>query len=159
MQTSLAAARKSLVADNAAGETGREASASPHFYDSEDATSMGSRTPGGTTPVKYSNANAVGTGRGSNGSLTAVDNLVKEFEQQKQTFNDDVKALVGVKPTVPLPNSPDAELRKLKARFEAWKKDYKTKLRDAKVRLHKLAHSEVDKSRRTWWGRLSSKVS
>ncbi|XP_031266701.1 myosin-2 [Pistacia vera] len=157
LQMSLAAARKSLAADNTVGEAGRETSSSPHFYDSEDATSMGSRTPGGTTPVKYSNANADGAGRGSNGGLTAVNNLVKEFEQRKQTFDDDAKALVEVKTTVPLPNvHPDAELRKLKARFEAWKKDYKTRLRETKVRLHKVANSEV---RRTWWGKLSSKVS
>ncbi|KAJ0101205.1 hypothetical protein Patl1_04540 [Pistacia atlantica] len=157
LHMSLAAARKSLAADNAVGEAGRETSSSPHFYDSEDATSMGSRTPGGTTPVKYSNANADGAGRGSNGGLTAVNNLVKEFEQRKQTFDDDAKALVEVKTTVPLPNvHPDAELRKLKSRFEAWKKDYKTRLRETKVRLHKVANSEV---RRTWWGKLSSKVS
>ncbi|XP_031266663.1 myosin-2-like [Pistacia vera] len=157
LQMSLAAARKSLAADNTVGEAGRETSSSPHFYDSEDATSMGSRTPGGTTPVKYSNANADGAGRGSNGGLTAVNNLVKEFEQRKQTFDDDAKALVEVKTTVPLPNvHPDAELRKLKSRFEAWKKDYKTRLRETKVRLHKVANSEV---RRTWWGKLSSKVS
>lgn len=159
MQTSLAAARHSLAADIAADGAGKETSTSPGFYDSEDATSMGSRSPGGATPVKYSNANVDGAGRGSNGGLTAVNNLVKEFEQRKQSFDDDARKLVDVKASAPFPHgNPVADLRKLKARFDAWKNDYKARLREAKVRLHKLALSEVDKNRRSWWGRLSSKI-
>lgn len=159
MQTSLAAARHSLAADIAADGAGKETSTSPGFYDSEDATSMGSRSPGGATPVKYSNANVDGAGRGSNGGLTAVNNLVKEFEQRKQSFDDDARKLVDVKTSAPFPHgNPVVDLRKLKARFDAWKNDYKARLREAKVRLHKLALSEVDKNRRSWWGRLSSKI-
>lgn len=163
MQMSLAAARKSLASDNSAGEHGRHgASTSPHLYDSEDTTSMGSRTPGGSTPIKLTNSISdvgVGVGRECNGSLTAVGNLVKEFEQRKQNFDDDVKALVEAKTVQPTPNMhPDVELRKLKLRFETWKKDYKVRLRETKGRLHKLGHSEVEKSRRKWWEKISSRV-
>ncbi|KAJ4726231.1 myosin 2 [Melia azedarach] len=163
LQMSLAAARKSLASDNSAGEHGRHgASTSPHLYDSEDTTSMGSRTPGGSTPIKLTNSISdvgVGVGRECNGSLTAVGNLVKEFEQRKQNFDDDVKALVEAKTVQPTPNMhPDVELRKLKLRFETWKKDYKVRLRETKGRLHKLGHSEVEKSRRKWWEKISSRV-
>lgn len=158
MQMSLAAARKSLAVDNT-GQPGRfDAVSSPRYYDSEDATSMGSRTPGASTPAKFSSSNhEVGAGRDNNGTLSAVSNLVKEFEQQRQTFDDDAKALVVVKPGQSASNvNSDEELRKLKLRFEMWKKEYKVRLRETKAKVHKLGHSEV---RRKWWGKLSSRAS
>jgi myosin-5 len=93
--------------------------------------------------------------REGNGSL---NNLMKEFEQRRQTFDDDARALVEVRPTGQYanPNSID-ELRKLKHKFEGWKKEYKTRLRETKARL-KLGNAEMDKSRRKWWGKLSSRV-
>lgn len=161
MQMSLAAARKSLASDNTPGEPGRlDASTSPHPYDSEDTMSMGSRTPGGSTPMKFLNiVPDAGSGRESNGSLTAVNHLTKEFEQRRQNFDDDAKALIEIKTTQPASTvHPDVELRKLKMRFETWKKDYKTRLREAKVRLNKLGQSEVEKTRRKWWEKISSRV-
>lgn len=50
---------------------------------------------------------------------------------------------------------PHEELRKLKLRFKAWKKDYKNKLRDAQSTFKKLGNSETAKSQKNWWGRLS----
>ncbi|KDO74224.1 hypothetical protein CISIN_1g000931mg [Citrus sinensis] len=161
LQMSLAAARKSLASDNTPGEPGRlDASTSPHLYDSEDTMSMGSRTPGGSTPMKFLNiVPDAGSGRESNGSLTAVNHLTKEFEQRRQNFDDDAKALIEIKTTQPASTvHPDVELRKLKMRFETWKKDYKTRLREAKVRLNKLGQSEVEKTRRKWWEKISSRV-
>lgn len=157
LQMSLAAARKSLAVDNAVGHTGRlDAAFSPRYYDSEDAVSMGSRTPGASTPLKFSSSvHDVGSGRDTNGTLSAVSNLVKEFEEQRQTFDDDAKALVGVKTGQSASNiNSDEELRKLKLRFEMWKKEYKIRLRETKVKLHKLGHSEAERSRRRWWGRM-----
>ncbi|PON96531.1 Myosin head, motor domain containing protein [Trema orientale] len=163
LQMSLAAARKSLAVDNGVGQPGRlDAAFSPRYYDSEDATSMGSRTPGASTPLKFSNSvHDVGSGRDTNGTLSAVSNLVKEFEQQRQTFDDEAKALVGVKAGPPASNiNSDEELRKLKLRFEMWKKEYKVRLRETKVKLHKLNHSEAERSRRRWWGgRISTRAS
>ncbi|ESR65234.1 hypothetical protein CICLE_v10007271mg [Citrus x clementina] len=133
LQMSLAAARKSLASDN---------------------------TPGGSTPMKFLNiVPDAGSGRESNGSLTAVNHLTKEFEQRRQNFDDDAKALIEIKTTQPASTvHPDVELRKLKMRFETWKKDYKTRLREAKVRLNKLGQSEVEKTRRKWWEKISSRV-
>lgn len=162
LQMSLAAARKSLGVDHhTVGQHGRlDAATSPRYYDSEDATSMGSRTPGASTPLKYTNnVHDGGVGRDTNGTLSAVSNLVKEFEQQRQAFDNDAKALVDVKSGQSASNvNSDTELRKLKARFEMWKKEYKLRLRDTKAKLHKLGHSEAERSRRKWWGRKSAKA-
>lgn len=154
MQTSLAAARKSLASDNTAGQPGRLVVPSSPRCDSEEALSMGSRTPGASTPNN-------GGGRETNGTLHAVSNLMKEFEQRKQHFDDDAKALVEVKPGHSGVNmNPEEELRKLKHRFESWKKEYKARLRETKTKVHKLWHSEEEKRRsRKWWGKISSRAS
>lgn len=140
LQVSLAAARKSLTANNTAGQPGRVDASSPR-YDSEDALSMGSRTPGASTPIN-------GVACETNGSLSAVGNLVKEFDQRRQTFDDEVKALIEVKT-----GNTDEELKKLKHRFESWKKEYKARLRETKtrLRLHRHGHSDDEKKRRKWW--------
>jgi myosin-5 len=92
--------------------------------------------------------------RENNGPVHAVSNLTKEFEQQKQNFDDNVKALVEVRAGQSASNmNPDEELRRLKLGFETWKKDYKVRLRETKARLHKLGHGEVDRNRRKWWRR------
>lgn len=144
-QVSLAAARKSLTSDNTAGQPGRDV-ASPR-YDSEEGMSMGSRTPGASTPIN-------GVARETNGTLNAVGNLVKEFDQRRHGFDDEAKALIEVKP-----GNPDEELRKLKHRFESWKKEYKARLRETKTKLHKHGHSEEEKRRRKWWGKISTRSS
>ncbi|XP_015065197.1 myosin-1-like isoform X2 [Solanum pennellii] len=48
---------------------------------------------------------------------------------------------------------PNDELQKLKIRFEAWKKDYKNKLREAKATMKQLGHSERGKGSKIWCGR------
>ncbi|RZB77043.1 myosin-2-like isoform X2 [Glycine soja] len=159
LQMSLAAARKSLASENASGQIARRDVASPFGYDSEDATSVGSRTPrtpGASTPLKYSSSlTEAGAGRDANGTLTSVSNLMKEFEQRRHTFDDDARALVEVKAGQSANTNSVEELRKLKHSFEGWKKEYKARLRETKARLHK---SEMDKSRRRWWGKLSSRA-
>lgn len=147
LQVSLDATKKSFAADDTTGQPEKQdVSPSPHYYDSEDTTSMGPQTPGGTTPIKISNT--VRAGRETNGGLNAVSHLANEFEQRKQDFDDEAKAIVESKS-----GRPDEELRKLKLRFETWKKEYKSRLREMKAKIHKLGHSEVEKSRRKWWGK------
>ncbi|XP_030549734.1 myosin-2 [Rhodamnia argentea] len=155
LQMSLVAARKSLTTDDNGGPPRRpDVALSPRDYDSEDTTSMGSRTPGGSIPVKVSNAITDGrAGRDTNGTLNAVSDLIKEFEIRKQTFDDDARSLAEVRSELAPNTSPDEELRKLKVRFESWKKEYKVRLRETKVRLRKLGHFDADKGRRKWWGR------
>ncbi|TYI96470.1 hypothetical protein E1A91_D01G075300v1 [Gossypium mustelinum] len=148
LQTSLATARKSLAADSNAGQR-RGDVVSPRYYDSEDNVSMGSRTPVGNMP------DVVG-GR-ENGSLNAVGNLLKEFEQRRQTFDDDAKSLAEIRMAQPTSNvNPDDEFRRLKRRFETWKKEYKLRLKETKARLHKRGY-ESDKTRRKWWEKLGSR--
>ncbi|XP_022717027.1 LOW QUALITY PROTEIN: myosin-2 [Durio zibethinus] len=154
LQKSLAAARKSLAADSTASQLGRVDMTSSYCYDSEDNVSPRSRTPGGNTPVLFSSAMPDVGGR-ENG----LSNLVKELEQQKQTFDDDEKSLINNRNARPASNMNHVdELRRLKLRFETWKKDYKMRLKEAKARLHKRGHPESDKARRKWWGKLGSKA-
>ncbi|KAA3453007.1 myosin-2-like [Gossypium australe] len=159
LQTSLTAARKSLAADNGAGQLGRADVLSPRCYDSEDNVSMGSRTTGGNTPVLFSGAMPDVVGGRENGSLNALGNLLKEFEQRKQNFDADAKSLIDIRVPQQASNmNPDDELRTLRLRFETWKKDYKLRLKEAKARLHKRGHPESDKARRKWWGKLGSRA-
>ncbi|KAB5521493.1 hypothetical protein DKX38_025812 [Salix brachista] len=157
LQTSLAAARKSLAADNntAAQPEKLDSSTSPHYYDSEDNVSTECRTPGGNTPNVFANAFPdLRAGRENNGPVNVVNNLAKEFELQKQCFDDEAKTLVEVRAGQSASNmNSDEELRRLKLKFEMWKKDYKVRLRETKARLHKLGHGEADRNRRKWWRR------
>nr|KYP44195.1 Myosin-2 heavy chain [Cajanus cajan] len=154
LQMSLVAARKSLAPENATVQPVRRDFMLPQGYDSEDATSMGSRTPGGSTPKFSGSLSTSDAGRHVNGTLTTVGNLMKEFEQHRLNFDDEVKTLNEVKPGQSANTNNVEELRKLKQRFEGWKKQYKVRLREAKARVYK---SETEKSRRTWWGKLSSR--
>lgn len=157
MQMSLVAARKSLASENATVQPVRHDLVSHRYYDCADATSMGSQTTGASTPIKFSSSFSVSdAGRQANGTLTTVSNLMKEFEQRKQTFDDEVKALNDIKPGQSANMNSIEELRKLKQAFEGWKKQYKVRLRETKSRLQK---SETDKTRRPWWGKFSSRVS
>ncbi|KAJ4981808.1 hypothetical protein NE237_032645 [Protea cynaroides] len=153
LQMSLAAAKKSLAADDIAGQPER-ADASPlrHYYDTED-TSMVAWTSGGSTPPKFpNNTSDFAPVQGSNGVLNAVSHLAKEFEQKKHVFEDDTKFLVEVKSGQSASSlNPDDELRRLKVRFATWKKEFKIRLRDTKLTIHKLGNSEVEKNRKKWW--------
>ncbi|KAK4491995.1 hypothetical protein RD792_002782 [Penstemon davidsonii] len=137
LQTSLAAAKQSLATDSQPGRL--DCAQSPHSYDSEDIS-----TPGGSTPIRYAN-NGI-NGVASNGSLNPVSPLVKEFEQRKQTFDAEALAIVEVKSTSV---NPVEELRRLKQVFQAWKRDYKVRLREAKAKARRMGHPE---GRRKWWG-------
>ncbi|XP_042504196.1 myosin-2-like isoform X2 [Macadamia integrifolia] len=157
LQMSLAAAKKSLAADDIAGQPGRtDASPLHQYYDSEDTMSVGTRT-GGSTPAKFPNHTSdLIPGRVSNGGLNVVSHLVKEFQQQKQVFEDDAGFLVEVKSGQQSGSglNPDDELRKLKIRFESWKREFKVQLRETKATLIKIGNSEPEKSRKKWWGSM-----
>lgn len=159
LQLSLAAARKSLAPEEAAGLSGgQEASPSPHSYDSDDNLFMGPQTPGESTPTKY--PNPIAEAREANGGgLNPVNRLEKEFEQQRQVFDEDARALFDVRSVRSTPgmNSFD-ELRRLKMRFEVWKKEYKIRIKETKARLRKLGHADMEKNRRKWWGKLSGRI-
>ncbi|XP_017701265.2 myosin-1-like isoform X1 [Phoenix dactylifera] len=178
LQVSLAAAKKSLTADDIASQQGRlDISPLQYSFDSEDTMFAGTHTPEGT-PAKPSHAsdaglvrNSDGTQsaashldasdagftRNSNGTQSAVSHLVKEFEQQRQVFEDDAGFLLEVKSGQSgSSRNPDEELHKLKARFVTWKKDFKVRLRETKIALRKLGNPE-ERTRKRWWGNWSTK--
>ncbi|CAN1775286.1 VIII-2 [Linum perenne] len=152
LQASLAAARKNLAADNPTVPNGKMES--PNYYDSEDYPSNDSRTPGGSTPIN------VALAKEPNGGRNPVTTLMKEFENQTQNFESDCKAIVdvGSENSSGSIMNPDEALRRLRNRFEMWKKNYKTKLREAKSRLQKLSQGENNKNRRGWWARIGAKM-
>ncbi|KAG2371896.1 Myosin-2 protein [Vigna angularis] len=158
LQTSLASARKSLASENANSQHARRDVSSPLPYDSEDAISMGSRTPSVSTPLKYSaSISESALGRDGHGALASVGHLAREFDHRRQTFDYDARNLVELRAGQSANTNSVEELRKLKHRFEVWKKDYKVRLKETKARLQKVGNSEMDKRRR-WWGKLSSRA-
>ncbi|KAG5597705.1 hypothetical protein H5410_038937, partial [Solanum commersonii] len=155
-QASLAAAKNTLGAGDTTGRPGKlEGSPSPHYYDSDDATSMD--TPAGRTPVSFSsNSLGVVANREVNGGLSLISHLTMEFEQRKQNFDNEAMAIVHLKPgQLHSTNNPADEYRRLKHRFEEWKKEYKVRLKETKTKVHKLVRSKAGKSCRKWWGKKS----
>ncbi|GAB2253795.1 hypothetical protein Droror1_Dr00021604 [Drosera rotundifolia] len=158
-QVSLAAAKKSLATETIPGLPARPDACPSPYCVSDDNLSTGSRTPDRSTLLNLSDcASDAGAGREPNGRLNVVNHLVKEFEQRRQVFDHDAKAIVEIQ-SGPLNPSVSAggELRRLKHRFEVWKKEYKVRLRDTRVIVHKLEHPDTDSRRRKWWGLLNTK--
>ncbi|XP_072950983.1 myosin-2-like [Typha angustifolia] len=152
LQASLAAASKYLPSDDI--QPARP-DASPIYghYDSEDTMSADTRTPEGT-PHNQPNASGDGVVGNSDGQQTGISDLVKEFDQRKQFFDDDAASLVATKSENL--GSTYEEIRRLKARFSAWKKDYKARLRKTKRALQKLGNHE-QKAHKRWWGKRKDK--
>ncbi|KAL4342196.1 hypothetical protein GQ457_08G007060 [Hibiscus cannabinus] len=124
LQANLAAANKS--GDSPDGQLGRG------DIDSEVNVSMQPQTPpGGNKPDVEGRENG-------------ASNLAKEFEQQMQAFEVDMKQIESNV-------NPYEELRNLKHRFRAWKKDFKMRLREMKAKLQKQGYKESDKTRKKWW--------
>jgi len=125
LQMSLAAACKVLAPDKTVS----------HGNDSEDTMSFG-------TPTKE-----------LKGSLSDVNNLSTEFDQRSVIIHEDPKSLVEVKSdSISNRKQHAEELRRLKSRFEKWKKNYKTRLRETKARVR----LNGDEGRhRNWWCKKS----
>nr|XP_025614825.1 myosin-2 isoform X2 [Arachis hypogaea] len=155
LQMSLAAARKSLA--SASGQHAKHDALAQYGSDSEDTTSMESRTPrtpGVSTPLKYScSLSELGAVREVNSCANSVSSLAREFEQQRHVFDEEAKAMLeGQNGNMKC----YAEYKKLKRRFEGWKKEYKIRLKEIKAKVHR--NPEMDRGRRKWWGKLSSKA-
>ncbi|PSR90951.1 Myosin-1 like [Actinidia chinensis var. chinensis] len=141
LQSSLSIAKKSLAIDDS--ERNSDASVNDDSWDT--GSNFKGLESNGLRPVSA--------------GLSVISRLAEEFEQRSQVFGDDAKFLVEVKSgQVEASLNPDNELRRLKQMFEAWKKDYGTRLRETKVILHKLGNEEGsgDKARKKWWGRRNS---
>ncbi|GLT25947.1 hypothetical protein SLA2020_010450 [Shorea laevis] len=146
LQSSLSIAKKSLAVDDS--ERNSDASVNTS-EDRESNWDTGSNHKG-------PESNGV---RPMSAGLSVISRLAEEFEQRSQVFGDDAKFLVEVKSgQVEASLNPDRELKRLKQMFEAWKKDYTTRLRETKVILNKLGNEEgaLDRVKKKWWGRRNS---
>ncbi|XP_010922002.1 myosin-1 [Elaeis guineensis] len=151
LQMSLAAAKKSVAANDRVNQPGRlDALPIHHSYDSESTMSTEAQTQEGT-PKRQHQTSDTGLARDSVDKRNAVGRLAKEFEQQKQAFEDDARNLVEVKQSGSSTN-PFEDLRKLKSHFAAWKKEYKVQLRETNIALRKFGNFEKKKPHRRWWG-------
>ncbi|XP_024384280.1 myosin-1 isoform X2 [Physcomitrium patens] len=92
-----------------------------------------------------------------------VVQLDREFDHRKQVFTDDIDFLVEVKSGQTQAHlNPEDELRKLKTRFDGWKRDFKVRLRETKVVLNKLSHTDSTdrwiRGKKWHWGKLGKQV-
>ncbi|KAK8950857.1 hypothetical protein KSP39_PZI003308 [Platanthera zijinensis] len=120
-----------------------------HNYDLEDGIYTMLYTPGATPPRQHPTYSAAPV-RDSDDNRDAVGLLTKEFEQRMQVF-EGASRIIGQ-------TNPEEELRTLKVRFYAWKKDFKARLRERKAALRKSGISEGDKNRKRWWVRRAIKI-
>ncbi|CAN4123715.1 unnamed protein product [Withania somnifera] len=145
LQSSLSIAKRSLALDDSRRNS--DASVNPNDEKEsswETGSNQRARESNGVRPMSA--------------GLSVISRLAEEFEQRSQVFGDDAKFLVEVKSGQVEANlSPDRELRRLKQMFEAWKKDYGSRLRETKVILHKLgSEGGSDKVKKKWWERRNS---
>nr|GME07653.1 myosin-1-like [Ipomoea batatas] len=152
LQSSLSIAKKSLALD----DMERNSDASVNTM-SDDRESIQLGIEAGSNRNNRDSSSGV---RPMSAGLRVISRLAEEFEQRSQVFGDDAKFLVEVKSgQVDANLNPDRELRRLKQMFEAWKKDYGTRLRETKVILHKLQGNDElvnDKMRKKWWGKRNN---
>ncbi|XP_020087178.1 myosin-1-like [Ananas comosus] len=160
LQLSLASAKKSFPSDEIAiHPVVLNSSPIRLHFESDPAILSKTAIPSAEALPKQasaSEAQIVGNSNGPNGPHMAVGHLVRELEQKKQAFESDAGQLIAAKSGQSDVNvNPDEELRRLKVRFTAWKKDYKVRLRETKAALQKLGNHE--KTRKRWWLKRSSK--
>lgn len=147
---SLAAAKKSVAANDRVSQPGtHDALPIHHSHDFESAMSAKAQTQEGT-PKRRHQTSDTGLEKDSADKRNAVGHLAKEFEQQKQAFEDDARNLVVVKQSGSSTN-PFEDLRKLKSRFAAWKKEYKVQLHETNAALRKSGNFEKKITHRRWW--------
>lgn len=176
LQLSLAAAKRSLAVDefsrhqitcalqNSVARQRATRHLLPHDdddFDWDDNTSIGTKTPDHNLAAYKPSAQSFDfsfTRGDMDAGRSVFSHLVNEFEHRKQVFNDDADFLVEVKAgQTEAALNPDDELRKLKQRFDIWKRDFKSRLRETKNVLHKLGYSEsAQKSRKNWWGKKAN---
>ncbi|WOL04874.1 myosin-1-like [Canna indica] len=153
LQSTLVAARRSLIPDGMASQNGQlDISSINHNYDSEDTVSADTQTPD-DTPKQSTD----GTVRNCDSKSITVIHLVKEFEKQQQVFEDDAGFILEVKSGQSSSKiNPDVELQNLKERFSTWKKVYKLRLRETKGALQKYGNTE-EKLSKKWWSKRSTR--
>lgn len=179
LQLSLAAAKKSMTSEEGTLKTSSDRSVDPQTasekpirdtirrlsndeeeLDSDDESASAPKSPQ-LNSNKFSQAGSEYAS--SQGEVAAgrsyVTQMVREYDHRRQVFTDDVDFLVEVKSGQTQAHlNPEEELRKLKARFDGWKKDFKVRLRETKVVLSKLGNTdaierEKSATRKKWWSK------
>ncbi|CAI9303676.1 unnamed protein product [Lactuca saligna] len=131
LQKSLVAAKKSL------GDSGG------------DGVGVGGISSGTQTLVEYN-----GGGGGGGG---VVDHLSKELDQKTHDFDDNAKAIIGQQQQQMPYLKQMEEFKKVKDRFEIWKKEYKNRLKETRAKLVKGVNGEGGGTKQSWWGKLSKR--
>lgn len=196
LQLSLAAAKKSLATDEFLPQTpgkhdnGR-ISAGKHRhstkrqllpsddeeFDWDDVATNGMKSPDDFTNKYLVTGSGNGASRGDvEAARSVVSHLTREYDHRTQVFNDDVDFLIEVKSGLTEANlNPEEELRKLKVRFDTWRRDFKARLRETRLVLNKLCsldsaekdgdrmlcaldslEKEGDRTRKKWWGKKTT---
>lgn len=180
LQLSLAAAKRSLATDDSVPQTPMQDNnghlSTKHQrtkrqllppddeeFDWDDATSNGTRSPDQFINKYLLTGAEYGTPRGDvDAARSVVNHLVREYDHRTQVFNDDADFLIEVKSGLTEAQlNPEEELRKLRVRFDTWKKDFKARLRETKLVMHKLcnmdsAEKEKERTRKKWWGKRTT---
>ncbi|EFJ25955.1 hypothetical protein SELMODRAFT_98074 [Selaginella moellendorffii] len=121
-------------------------------FDWDERTSFGTRTPESTTTSINREVKVFSLASQLSQGQAVVEHLVREFEHRSQVFSDDIEFIVEVKSgQCDAELDPDMELKKLKQRFDVWKKDFKVQVRETKMVLQRLEASS-ERSRKKWWG-------
>ncbi|CAA3015363.1 Hypothetical predicted protein [Olea europaea subsp. europaea] len=87
-------------------------------------------------------------GSGPHITTNSTNHIIKQFEGM---YDEDVDQAQVALDQVKL--HPGVELQKLKLRFTAWKKYFKTRLWEAEATFKKLSHLETEKGQKRWWER------
>lgn len=147
LQTSLAAANKGL----ASGDDMKQQQNLKFRFEEED--SFFARNIGASKPPQRED-----DGGGGGGNNHVINHVLREFEEAKQVFENDVQYLVDVNSDQQNTEmNPDVEFRKLKKRFCAWKKYYANRLEATKKTLRELGkEGAVENGNgiwKKWWGK------
>eukprot|EP00898_Chlorokybus_atmophyticus_P008905 jgi/Chlat1/9015/Chrsp94S08344 len=111
-----------------------------HLLPPEAANDANAKDPNNTH--KDTNQEPGTPGKTRDNAMTPMQKLAEEYESKTRIFDDDADFLVEVKDGRSVANlDPDTEFKNLKKRFDAWKKDFKARLRDTRVMLDKLEKS------------------
>ncbi|XP_020570932.1 myosin-2-like isoform X2 [Phalaenopsis equestris] len=119
-------------------------------YDSENGVSTRMHQTSDTTQLRRfpaSTASPVVDYEVKNGR---VGPLFRELEHRIQKFEDEGRLIHQL--------DSEEEFRKLKVRFNAWKKDFKARLREIKASLRKSGSAEGDKKQKGWWVKRALKI-
>lgn len=77
--------------------------------------------------------------------------LAKEFDEKRQSFDNDAKAIVSTGAEMPYSKQIE-EFKRVKESFETWKKEYKNRLRETRTKL-----VNGGGGKQSWWGKLSKR--